>query len=468
MIADSAKQAAKHAAKDSLEQGRPALDMQARLDELSQLARDVLARCARLGARQAEVGLSEDQGLEVGLRLDEVETLQYRRDRGLSLTVYFDQRKGSASTADFDLRSIATTIEQACAIARHTEADDCAGLADPALMASAPRDLDLWHPWDIDADQAILLAQRCEAAGRAFDPRISNSDGASVSSGRSLSVYANSHGFVGAERSTAHSISCSLIAGNGDAMQRDYWYDAACAAADLATAEAIGVEAARRTLARLSPRAVKTGEYPVLFCAELGRSLLGGLIAAVSGGAQYRRASFLLDAVGQQVLPRGIHLIERPHLVRGHRSAAFDDEGVATIDRALVTDGVLDRYVLGSYSARKLGLTSTANAGGIHNLEVSCGSDDLSALIRGMGRGLLVTELMGQGANTLTGDYSRGAAGFWVEGGEIAYPVDELTIAANLRDMLLGIEAIGSDIDRRSHIACGSILVGRMTVAGEG
>jgi PmbA protein len=439
-----------------------------RLADLSEMARVVLARCAAHGARQAEVGLSEDRGLEVNVRLDEVETLQYRRDRGLSLTVYFGQRKGGASTADFDPASIDTTIAQACAIARHTEADDCAGLADAALMAQTFPELDLWHPWDIDADRAVELALRCESAGRAFDPRIGNSEGASVSTGGSLSVYANSHGFVGAERSTSHSLSCSLIAGSGDAMQRDYWYDAACAAGDLADPEAVGREAARRALARLAPRTLKTGEYPVLFAAEVSRSLLNGLLGAVSGGAQYRRASFLLGAVGERVLPAGIDLVERPHLLRGHRSAAFDDEGVATVDRPLVSDGVLQRYLLGSYSARKLGLVSTANAGGVHNLEVSLGDLDLGGLLRGMGRGLLVTEMMGQGVNTLTGDYSRGAAGFWVENGEIAYPVDELTIAGNLRDMLLGIEAIGRDIDPRSHIRCGSILVGRMMVAGEG
>lgn len=447
---------------------RDEADSLVQLEQLKTMAADVLARCAARGARQAEVGLSEDRGLEVGVRLGEVETLQYRRDRGLSLTVYFGQRKGSASTADFDPASIETTIDQACAIARFTEADDCAGLAEAALMASHFPALDLWHPWPIDADGAVELALRCEQAGRDFDPRIGNSEGASVSSGGSLSVYANSHGFIGAERSTSHSISCSLIGGSGDEMQRDYWYDAACAAGDLAAADAIGREAARRTLARLAPRSIATGEYPVLFAADVARSLLGGLIGALSGSAQYRRASFLLDAVGQRLLPAGIDLVERPHLRRGHRSAAFDDEGVATRDSPLVLDGVLQRYVLGSYSARKLGTVTTGNAGGIHNLEVSLGPEDLAGLVRGMGRGLLVTELMGQGVNTLTGDYSRGAAGFWVENGEIAYPVDELTIAGNLRQMLLDIEAIGSDIDRRSHIRCGSILVGRMTVASEG
>ena len=439
-----------------------------RLDRLRELAADVLARCARLGVDQAEVGLSEDRGLDVDVRLGEIETLQQRHDRGLSLTVYMGQRKGNASTADFDPHGIAATIEQACAIARHTERDDCAGLADAERMATEFPELDLWHPWDIDADAAVELALRCEAAGRELDPRISNSEGANLGTGSSLSVYANSHGFFGAERSSAHSLSCSLIAGEGAAMQRDYWYDSACAAADLARPEAIGAEAARRAVARLQPRGVKTGQYPVLFAAETARSLIGGLIGAVSGGNQYRRASFLLDAVGQRVLPPGIDLIERPHRRRGHRSAAFDSEGVATFDNPLALDGVLQRYVLGSYSARKLGLVSTANAGGIHNLEVSTGNDDLATLIRGMGRGLLVTEMMGQGLNMLTGDYSRGAAGFWVENGEIAWPVDEITIAGNLRQMLLGIEAIGADIDPRSHIRCGSILIGAMTVAGEG
>lgn len=433
---------------------------------LSELASQVLDRCRTLGASQAELALNEDAGLSVGVRLGEVETIEYTRDRGLSLTVYFGQRKASASTADLDPASIEATIEQACAIARHTEDDACAGLADAARMAREFPDFDLWHPLPLDADAAIEQALACETAGRDADRRIANSEGANAAHGHSISVYANSHGFIGAECGTSHSLSLSLIAGEGEQMQRDYWYDAHCHQGLLQSPEEIGRRAAQRTVARLSPRSAPTGSFPVLFSAEVARSLIGHLLGAVSGGALYRRASFLLDHLGKPVLPRGIDLIERPHLVRGHRSAAFDAEGVATRESALVRDGVLERYVLGSYSARKLGLESTANAGGVHNLQISTGTDDLAALIRGMGRGLLVTELMGQGVNTITGDYSRGAAGFWVENGDIAFPVDEATIAGNLKDMLLGIEAVGADVDTRSHVRTGPILIGRMMVAG--
>jgi PmbA protein len=442
------------------------LDNRATLDRLSDLARDVLARCRARGATQAEVGMNEDRGLNVGVRMGEVETIEHTRDRGLSLTVYFGQRKASASTADLDPSSIETTIDQACAIARYTEEDPFGGLADAERMARVFPELDLWHPWSLDADAAVELGLACEQAGRDADARISNSDGASVSSGASLSVYANSHGFVGRECSTHHSVSLALIAGAGDAMQRDYWYTSAASSADLEDAAAVGRRAAQRTLARMDPRSVRTGQYPVLFAAEVARSLVGHLVSAVSGGALYRRASFLLDHAGKPVLAPGIDIVERPHLKRGHRSEAFDAEGVATIDSDLVRDGVLQRYVLGSYSARKLGLSSTANAGGIHNLIVSTGTQDQAALIAGIERGLLVTELMGQGTNLITGDYSRGAAGFWIENGRIVYPVDEVTIAGNLREMFMGIEAIGNDVDRRSHILIGSTLIGRMTVAG--
>jgi len=443
-----------------------ALSSDATFERLATLAQDVLARCKQRGASAAEVGLNEDRGLNVGVRMGEVETIEHTRDRGLSLTVYFGQRKAHASTADLDPASIQVTIDQACAIARHTEEDPYAGLADAHRMATEFSDFDLWHPWALDADAAVELGLACEQAGRDADARIGNSDGASVSSGASLTVYANSHGFVGRERSTHHSLSVALIAGSSDAMQRDYWYTSACDSAGLEDPAQVGRKAAERTVARLGPRSVRTGEYPVLFAAEVARGLIGNLVSAVSGGALYRRASFLVDHAGKPVLPRGFDIIERPHLLRGHRSASFDAEGVATQDRDLVRDGVLQRYVLGSYSARKLGLESTGNAGGVHNLVVSTGDEDQAALLRRMGRGLLVTELMGQGTNLVTGDYSRGAAGFWVEDGRIAYPVDELTIAGNLRDMLLGIEAIGSDIDRRSHILMGSLLLRRMTVAG--
>jgi PmbA protein len=442
-------------------------DSQARLDRLSGLARDVLRQCQALGASQAEVALGEDSGLSVNVRMGEVETVERTRDRSVGVTVYFGQRKGSASTADLQASSLASTVEMACAIARHTEADPAAGLADADRMATDLREFDGWHPWALDADRAIALAVEAEAAGRAADPRIANSDGAGTHSGESVSVYANSHGFVGAERSTSHSLSLSLIAGSGDNMQRDYWYTSGLSPDDLESPVQVGRRAAERTVARLNPRPIKTGEHPVLFAPEMARSLVGHLLGAISGGALYRRASFLLDHAGQRILPPWFNIVERPHLPRGLRSASYDAEGVATVDSDIVRDGVLARYLLGSYSARKLGLQSTGNAGGVHNLEVAANAGDLQSMARGMGRGLLVTELMGQGANTVTGDYSRGAAGFWVEHGEIAHPVDELTIAGRMQDIFQAIEAVGADVDRRSHVAVGSILVGRMMVAGE-
>jgi PmbA protein len=400
--------------------------------------------------------------------MGEVETVEHTRDRGLSVTVYFGSRKASASTADLDPDSIETTLKQACAIARHTEADPCAGLADADRMAREFPDLDLWHPWALSADAAIELALACEQAGRELDPRISNADGASLSTGTSLAVYANTHGFTGIERSTSHSLSCALIAGEGEGMQRDYWYTTACASEDLEDAQSVGRRAAERALGRLDPREVRTGEYPVLFAPEAARSLIGHLLSAASGGSLYRRASFLLDRVGTRVLPEWVSLRERPHLKRGLRSANFDAEGVATVESDLVSDGVLVRYILGSYSARKLGLSSTGNAGGVQNLDVLGRGESFESLLSGIKRGVLVTELMGQGANTITGDYSRGAAGFWVENGEIVGAVDEFTIAGNLLQMYERIEAVGGDVDTRSHLRTGSILVGRMTVAGGG
>ena len=441
-------------------------DSQARLDRLSDLARDLLARARAQGATQAEVSCDEDRGLHVNVRMGEVESVESTRDRSVGVTVYFGQRKGSATTADLRTESLEATVAQACAIARHTEDDPASGLADAELMATDLREFDGWHPSPLDADEAVDIALACEAAGRDADPRIVNSDGASASGGESIGVYANSHGFLGRERSTQYSVSCALIAGEGDAMQRDYWYSSALARGDLESAAAIGRRAAERTLARLAPRSLATGEMPVLFQAEVARSLVGHLVGAVSGGALYRRASFLLDSVGTQVLPDWCAIRERPFLMRGLRSGAYDAEGVATRETDLVRDGVLQRYVLGSYSARKLGLQTTANAGGVCNLEVAANAGGLQDLIRGMGTGLLVTELMGQGVNAITGDYSRGAAGFYVENGEIAYPVDGITIAGNLRGMLRGIEAIGADIDVRSHIRIGSVLLGKMTVAG--
>ena len=441
-------------------------DSQQRLDRLAEISQRLLARARALGASQAEVSCSAERGLNVSVRMGEVETVESSNDRGIAVTVYFGKRKGSASTADLHESSLEATVEQACAIARHTEDDEAAGLADPELMAREFPDLDTWYPWRLDADEAVELALACEAAGREADPRVANSDGASFGSGESLAVYANSHGFIGRERETQHSLGLALIAGHGEAMQRDGWYSIGLARQDLESPAAIGRRAAERAVSRLDPRSVATGEYPVLFSAEVARSLVGHLLGAVSGGALYRKASFLLDSVGTRLFPEWLSIHERPLLPHGLRSAAFDADGVATRDNPLVVDGVLRRYVLGSYSARKLGLQTTGNAGGVHNLEVSANAGTLQDMLRGMGRGLLVTELMGQGVNPVTGDYSRGAAGFWVEDGQIAFPVDELTIAGNLRTMFAAVEAVGSEVDPRSHIRTGPILVGKMTVAG--
>ncbi|WP_141058963.1 metalloprotease PmbA [Stenotrophomonas rhizophila] len=444
----------------------PADDSLQRLEQLADISQRLLERAKAMGASQAEVSCSDERGLDVNVRLGEVETVESTRDRGIAVTVYFGQRKGSASTADLQDASLESTVAQACAIARHTEDDAAAGLAEAALMARAFPDLDGWHPWDLGADEALDLALACEAAGREADGRISNSDGASAATSQSLSVYANSHGFIGRERSSHHSVGCALIAGQGDGMQRDGWYSSALAREDLESAAAIGRRAAERTVARLQPRSMATAQMPVLYSPEVARSLIGSLLGAVSGGALYRRASFLLDSVGTRLFPDWFQVDELPLLRRGLRSSAFDGDGVATRNAALITDGVLQRYILGSYSARKLGLATTGNAGGVHNLKVAANAGDLASIARQMGEGLLVTELMGQGVNGVTGDYSRGAGGFRVENGEISYPVDGVTIAGNLKDMFASIEAVGSDVDRRSHVQVGSILVGRMTVAG--
>jgi len=436
------------------------------IEQLQTLAAQLLDRARVAGASQAEVSCSQERGLSVNVRMGDVETVEATRDRGIGVTVYFGQRKGSASTADLSADSLDATVHQACAIARFTEADPAAGLADPDLMAREPRRFDTWHPWSLEADRAVDLALACEAAGRDADPRIGNSDGASVSSGQSLSVYANSHGFVGHERGTRHAISCTLIAGQGDAMQRNGWYSVAFKFDDLESASSVGRRAAERTVARLDPRRTQTGQMPVLFSAETARTLIGHLLGAISGGALYRGASFLLDSLGQRLFPDWLEMIEDPLMERGWRSAWFDAEGVATRRSALVQEGKLQRYLLGSYSARKLGLTTTANAGGVHNLLVPGNAGTQAEIIAGMLHGVLVTELMGQGVNTITGDYSRGAAGFLIEHGEIVGPVDEITIAGNLRSMFESIEAVGSEIDPRSHIAIGPVLVGAMTVAG--
>jgi PmbA protein len=420
------------------------------------------------GASQAEAAVSQDTGLSVGVRLGEVETLEHQRDRSMGITVYFGHRKGSASTADFSLDAVRATVAKACSIARFTAEDACSGLADAELMARAPGSLDLSHPWQITADRAIEIAKACEAAALGFDARINNSEGASLATHQGLHVYGNTHGFVGGYPTTSHTLSCVVLAGSGDDMQRDYWYSSSRDWRELEQAEAIGRESARRTVARLGPRKLSTRRAPVMFVPEVARGLIGHFVGAIRGSSQYRQSSFLLNAAGERVFPPGFSIAERPHIKKAVGSAPFDDEGVATHDRELVADGILTGYILSSYSARKLGLKTTGNAGGAHNLLVAPNlSGGAQAMMSRLGEGLLVTELMGQGINMVTGDYSRGAAGFWIENGTIQYPVAEITIAGNLRDMLKGITAVGDDIDARGGTRVGSILLQEMTIAGE-
>jgi len=436
--------------------------------DLESIIERALEEARARGASQAEAAVSQDTGLSVGVRLGEVETLEHQRDRSMGITVYFGQRKGSASTADFSLEAVRATVAKACSIARFTAEDASAGLADAALMARAPQNLDLSHPWNVSADRAIEIAKSCEAAALSFDSRINNSEGASIGTHQGLHVYGNTHGFVGGYPTTAHTLSCVVLAGKGEDMQRDYWYSSSRDWRELQDAESVGRESARRTIARLNPRKLSTRRAPVLFVPELARGLIGHFVAAIRGSSQYREASFLLHSAGQQVFPAGISIDERPHILKAMGSAPFDDEGVATKDRGLVADGVLTGYILSSYSARKLGLQTTGNAGGSHNLIVAPTlAGGLDALLSRMRTGLLLTELMGQGVNTVTGDYSRGAAGFWVENGVIQHPVAEITIAGNLRSMFEGIAATGDDIDTRGGVRVGSILVQEMTIAGE-
>src|SRR5271154_1433387 len=436
--------------------------------DLQSIIERALDEARSRGATQAEAAVSQDRGLSVGVRLGEVETLEHQRDRSMGITVYFVQRKGSASTADFSLDAVRATVAKACSIARFTAEDACSGLADAALMARSQPNLDLDHPWNLSAERAIEIAKSAESAALKFDPRINNSEGASVNTHQGLHVYGNTHGFVGGYPTTSHTLSCVVLAGTGEDMQRDYWYTSSRDWRDLEDAEAVGRESARRTIARLEPRKLSTRRAPVLFNPEIARGFIGHFTAAIRGSSQYRQASFLLNSVGQQVFPAGISIVERPHIPKAMGSAPFDDEGVATRDRELVADGVLTGYILSSYSARKLGLQSTGNAGGAHNLIVAPTQvGGLEAMLQRLGTGLLLTELMGQGVNTVTGDYSRGAAGFWVENGAIQYPVAEITIAGNLRTMFEGITAVGDDIDARGGVRTGSILVQEMTIAGE-
>jgi PmbA protein len=437
-------------------------------EELETLVRTALEEATRRGVDQAEVAVSSDTGLSATARLGDVENLEYSNDRGLWITVYKDKCKGNASTSDIRPESIREAVEKACTFASCTAQDKHSGLADADLMCTdiLDLDLDLDHPWPIEASDAIDLAIACEDAGLKFDKRINNSEGATVSTNRGSRAYGNTHGFIGSISKSSHSISCVVLASQNGEMQRDYYYSAARDAADLEDVKLIGETAGRRAVSRLGAQKIKTTKAPVLYIPQLARGFIGHSIGAISGGAQYRRASFLLDAVGEKLFPEFVRIEERPHLPKAMSSAAYDADGVATYDRDIVTDGVLQGYILGSYSARRLGLQTTANAGGAQNLIVPGTGGDLESLVAEMGTGLIVEELIGQGVNMVTGDYSRGAVGQWVENGEIQYPVQEVTIAGNLRDLYQRIAAIGNDQDTRGRIRCGSLLVDEMTIAG--
>ena len=435
-------------------------------DTLRNLAQDVLQHARKAGATACEVDVSEGFGQSVSVRKSEVETIEYNRDKGVGVTVYLGQQRGHASSSDFAPDALRATVDAALSIARFTAADSAAGLADEKLLAKKSMALDLYHPWDVSVGESIELAKRAEEAAFNVSPLITNSEGASVSVQQSHFISANSMGFCDGYASSRHYIACSVIAGQGEDMQRDDWYSSQRKSSDLAAPEVIGDYAARRALSRLQARQPKTAQVPVLFEAPLAAGLIGSFVRAVSGGSLYRKSSFLLDSLGTQVFPKFMQISERPHLIGGFASSPFDDDGVATQNREVIANGVLQGYFLSSYSARKLGMQTTGNAGGSHNLIVKPGDHDFAALIKKMGRGLIVTELLGQGVNYVTGDYSRGAAGYWVENGEIAYPVHEFTIAGNLKDMLRNIVAVGNDVLVRGSKQTGSILVENMTVAG--
>ncbi|MGJ0427746.1 metalloprotease PmbA [Methylobacter sp.] len=443
------------------------LQTQEEISRLKTIVQSILDEAKNQGASAAEAGLSQESGLSVTARLGDVETIEHHRDQGLGVTVYFGQRKGSASSSDLSPASIKETVSAACSIARYTSEDEYAGLPEKEQLATDFPDLDLNHPWDLRADEAIALAIECENAARGYHAEISNSEGASVNTHQGIRVMGNTLGFLQGYASTRHSLSCSVLAQRGDSMQRDYWYTVARDAQNLEPAVDVGRKSAERALRRLQARSLSTRQCPVMYAAEVASGLLGSFISAISGGNLYRKSSFLLDALDTQVFPEFIRIHEQPHLKGALGSANYDGEGVATQTRDIVSGGILRGYVLSTYSARKLGMRSTGNAGGVHNLTINPGEHDYQGMLKQLHTGLLVTELMGQGINMVTGDYSRGAAGFWVENGEIQYPVEEITIAGNLKDMFKNITAIGNDVDYRGNIRTGSILVERLSIAGQ-
>lgn len=437
------------------------------IDEVKQAVSEALSHATKLGATAAEAAMSSTSGLSVSTRMGEVETIEFNQDGGLGISVYVGNHKGSASTADLSPKALRSVVEKAIDIAKFTSDDPCNGVADKALLEMSPPDLDLYHPWEVTPEQGVELCIEAEKAALEFDERIVNSDGASFSSHEGLRVYGNTHGFLAGFPRTRHSLSTMVIGQDGEQMQRDHAYTLSREQSGVKSAQSVGLEAAESTIARLNSRKIATMKTPVVFRADVANSLFGHLVSAIGGGALYRKSSFLLDSLGKQIFSDRVNVSERPHLSKGLASSPFDSEGVKTLDREIIHGGELQTYLLASYAARKMGMTATGHAGGIHNWLVQQTHDDLKAVLKEMGTGLLVTELMGQGVNTVTGDYSRGAAGFWVEQGEIQYPVSEITIAGNLKDMFMEIQAIGGDIEARGSVQTGSILIESMQVAGE-
>ena len=440
--------------------------MNEQIEQVRGRVSEVIALAKSLGADDAEVAMSRQQGLSVSTRFGEVETVEFTNDGALGITVYKQGRKGSASTADLSDAALKQSVQAAINIAKYTSVDECSGLADKEMLVMAPEDLDLYHPKTLTTDQAIAFAKTCEDTALSFDKRITNSDGASLDSFEGFKVYGNTHGQLVGYPSSRHSLSCVMIANEKDDMQRDYAYTVSREFDAMISAELVGQQAAKEAISRLHARKLTTGKVPVMFRADIANSLFGHLIAAISGGNLYRKSSFLLDALGKKIFPEFLTINEKPHIKKGLASSAFDSEGVITQDREIIKTGTLETYLLTSYSARKLGLQTTGHAGGIHNWIVSANGGDFADMLKQLGTGLLVTELMGQGVNVVNGDYSRGAAGFWVENGEITYPVSEVTIAGNLAEMFKGLIAVGSDTDTKGSIFTGSIILSEMQVAG--
>ncbi|MFY8327842.1 metalloprotease PmbA [Pseudoalteromonas sp. ZZD1] len=436
------------------------------ISQVKDAVAEVLEHAKKLGATGAEAAMSSTSGLSVSTRMGEVETIEFNQDGGLGISVYVGNHKGSASTADLNPKTLRTVVEKAIDIAKFTSDDPHNGVADKELLEFAPLDLDLYHPWDVSPEQGIELCHSAEQAALNADERIVNSDGASFSSHQGLRVYGNSHGLIAGYPRTRHSISTMVIGKDGEQMQRDSAYTVSREQSGLKDAAAVGLEAASETLAKLNSQKLGTMKVPVIFRADIANSLFGHLVSAIGGGALYRKSSFLMDSLGTQVFSDVVNISERPHLLKGLASTPFDSEGVKTIDREIIQGGELQTYLLASYAARKMNMTPTGHAGGIHNWLVEQTHQDLAQLLKAMGTGLLVTELMGQGVNTVTGDYSRGAAGFWVENGEIQYPVSEITIAGKLQDMFKAIVGLGGDIERRGGIQTGSVLIEEMQIAG--